>query len=1115
MRTLVQWAVRNTPAMNTLVAAVLVVGALSFASMRREIFPQFELEIILVTVPYPGASPEEVEEGICQKVEEAVRSVDGIKRLNSIAQEGAGYVILELQSFVDPQKSLSEIRSQVDRIPSFPELAEDPEVEQLTFTETAIRLALTGPPEDPLSQESELRLRDLAERVRDDLLALPTISKVNLNGTRPYQIDIEISESRLREFGLSLAQVAEIVRNQNIELPGGSIKAATQEILLRGKDKQLRGADIARIPLVTRPDGVALTIGDLGTVRDAFEDVSAVSRIDGLPGVTLSVDRSKSEDILKIVDQVKDYVARAPLPAGYQLRTWFDQSQDVRDRMHLLSRNGIQGLILVFAVLAIFMDLRLSFWVAMGIPIAVLGAGAVLLYMGQTLNMLSMFAFLMALGIVVDDAIVIGENIYEHRQQGKSPVQAAIDGTVEVIPSVCASVGTTIIAFVPLLFVSGVMGKFIAVMPLAVIAMLAISLIESMIVLPCHLSHVARPARKGQSENWARRCWAVFSRQPALVKWTLGPLWTLLAWVVQPFAYPFIRLAAVFRWLNRVSNQGLVAFVEGTYLPLLNWSIKHSGFVICTAYSVMFISLGLARSGVIPYETFPEMDAYLIEAVVNYPDGTPESVTDAATLRIEQALRRVHQRLEQERGESVVRIVRRAVGEVQDISQLGPDARSTGSHVGKVDAELIDAGHRSLTSQEIAELWREEAGDFPGCESLTFGSPEMGPGGTPIEFRLLGRREHMQALEAAAEDCKRKLTEYDGVVDIRDDSRPGKWEIQLKIKDKARSLGITLAQLSQTVRGAYYGEEAMRLQRGRHEVKLMVRYPRDERRNLASLQQIRVRTPDGREYPLTELAEIHIERGYAEINRIDQRRAIAILADINSDDVKSSEVVDDLRSSFLPGLLQKYPEVSVLWEGQQEQTADSVQSMIRGLMVAILAMFVLLTLEFRSYVQPLIILAVIPFGVVGAIWGHGIMGMTITIFTMFGLVALTGVVVNDSIVLVDFINQRLDEGDELNVAIITAGRRRFRPVLLTSVTTMAGLTPMMLETSFQAQFLIPLAVTMVFGIALATVMVLILVPVFYVIYRRLVSGEVMHETPEDEIQALIHVEPSPREAQSA
>ncbi len=783
MKSIVRWAVSNSPAMNTLMVAVLVVGAVSFLSLRREIFPQFELEIILVTVPYPGASPEEVEEGICLKVEEAVRSIDGIKRLSSIAQEGAGFVILELETYVEPQKTLIEVRSEIDRIPSFPELAEDAKVEQLSFTETAIRIALMGPDDPDATVASELRLRDLAEQIRDELLALSAISKVNLNGSRPYQIDIELSENRLREFGLSLAQVAEIVRNQNIELPSGSIKSATQEILLRGKNKQLRGKEIAQIPLVTRSDGVALTIGDLGSVRDAFEDVSSISRIDGRPGITISVDRSKSEDILKIVDQVKAYVDDKSLPVGYEITTWFDQSRDVRDRMELLSRNGIQGLVLVFIVLAIFLDLRLSFWVALGIPISVLGAGIVLLFMGQTLNMLSMFAFLMALGIVVDDAIVIGENIYEHRQKGKSPIQAAIDGTAEVMPSVTASVGTTVIAFTPLLFVSGIMGKFIAVMPVAVIAMLIISLIESMIVLPCHLAHVRTIDRRQRRTRWGRSTWELFSKQPPMIKWLLGPLVTLVAVIVQPMAYPFQKLANVFHWLSEVSNDLLAKFVERFYLPALDWSIKHSGFVICTAYSVMFISMGLASSGIIPYETFPDMDANLIEAVVNYPDGTPESITDAATQRMERALMSVNDRISGD-GEPVVRTLRRAVGEVRDISQLGPEALSTGSHIGKIDAEIVDGGRRSLTSQEIVELWREEAGDFPGSESLTFGSPNMGPGGTPIEFRLLGKRENMDQVELAAEKCKAKLAEYDGIVDIRDDSRQENGNFNLRSRTR-------------------------------------------------------------------------------------------------------------------------------------------------------------------------------------------------------------------------------------------------------------------------------------------------------------------------------------------
>ena len=862
-----------------------------------------------------------------------------------------------------------------------------------------------------------------------------------------------------------------------------------------------------------------MTIADVGEVRDAFEDVSSISRINGRPAISISVDRSKTEDILKIVDEVKEYRDHKSLPHGYELFTWFDQSRDVRDRMELLTRNGLQGLVLVFVMLAIFLDLRLAFWVALGIPISVLGAGAVLLYMGQTLNMLSMFAFLMALGIVVDDAIVIGENIYAHRQRGVPVLQAAIDGTVEVIPSVTASVSTTIIAFSPLLFVSGVMGKFIAVMPVAVIAMLVISLIESMIILPCHLAH-SRPPREHTHNSWARNCWAWLELKPALVKWVLGPPLVVLALVAQRMAYPFQRFADMFHWISAESNRLIGAFVERFYLPALRYSIKHAGLVICSAYSLMFFSIGVVNTGFIPYEVFPKMDSYLIEAKITYPDGTPEEITNEASLRIERALAEVNEECSGG-GDAVVRTVRRSVGEVRDLNAMGPEGRASGSHVAKVDAELIESHRRKLTSQEIVERWRDRAGEFPGCESITFGSPEMGPGGTPIEFRLLSTPANMGQLEAAVEKCKAKLTEFPGVVDIRDDSRPGKWEFQLSIKDKAKSLGVTLDQLARTVRAAYYGEEVMRLQRGRHEVKLMVRYPPEERRDLDSFEDIRVRVDRDTEYPLTELADVQIKRGYAEINRIDQKRSIAVLADIDDPDVKSGTVVAALQKEFIPNLLAEHPGVSVLWEGQQEQTNESVKSLVRGLIIALLAMFVLLTLEFRSYVQPAIIIAVIPFGIVGAIWGHAIMGLTLTIFTMFGLVALTGVVVNDSIVLIDFINQRMRAGDELGDALMTAGRRRFRPVILTSITTIAGLTPMLMETSFQAQFLIPLAATMVFGLMLATVMVLILVPLFYLIYQQAVhglelSGELRHGPAGDDAlpQALPPHQPDRVEPQA-
>ncbi|MEM7311628.1 MAG: efflux RND transporter permease subunit [Planctomycetota bacterium] len=1128
MRTIVRWAVNNSPAMNTLMIVVLLAGAVAMSMLKREVFPQFELEIVLVSVPYPGASPEEVEEGICQKVEEALSSIDGVKKQTSVAQEGAGFVVVELETSTDVQKALSEVRSEIDRIPSFPEFAEDPEVEQITFREAAILVGVIGPDIDGL--DSELQLRDITERVRDELIQLPSVSQANISGSRPYQIDVEVSEDELRKYGLTLQQVANLVRRQNLELPGGSMKTGNEEILLRGKNKSLIGEDIAKIPLVTQQDGVVLKISDLGQVRDAFEDVSAISRIDGKPGLVISIDRTRAEDLIKLVDEVKNYVANVEMPAGYSMKTWADNSVDVRGRMELLTRNGLQGLVLVFFMLVIFLDLRLSFWVAMGIPIAILGAGAVL-YMGdKSLNMLTMFAFLMALGIVVDDAIVVGENIFAHRNRGTPGEEAAIAGTVEVVPSVTASVCTTIIAFMPLFFVSGVMGKFIAEMPLAVIAMLVLSLIESTFILPCHLAHSGEPNSITRAlDRYLNLPFvtllgitvAVAAALPTvafvggvsemefyypvpgqILKAFRGiggfgglfVLGTLLVIAGIGLIYPMSQLAMFASWLSRVSNQFLSMFVDRVYLPVLRWSLNAPLIVIGLAIAFFIASLGLVVSGKTPFIVFPEVDGNRIEAVVQFPDGTPESVSDAASKQIEASIQRIRERLAAD-GEDMIDTVVRAVGAVRDSNPVGPVGLGSGSHIAKVEVELVESSKRSLMSSQITDMWREETGDIPGAETLTFGTPQMGPGGTPIEFKLLADKEAMDELTAASERCQEKLAEYGGVIDIRDDSRPGKWEFQIKVKEKAKALGITLGQLAETVRGSYYGEEVMRLQRGRHEVKLMVRYPQEERGSLASFEEIRVRTADGTEYPLTELADVTVKRGYSEINRIDQKRSVTVTAGIKEQEANASQIVADMQGAFVAQLNKDFPNVSVRWEGQQEQTNESVNSLFVGFAVALMSMFVLLTVEFRSYVQPLLIMFIIPFGVIGAIWGHYIMSLPITMFTLFGLVALTGVVVNDSIVLIDFINLRVREGIEISQALIDAGRRRFRPVMLTSVTTIAGLMPLLSERSFQAQFLIPLAATLVFGLLVATGLVLILIPTLYWLPVWVLRGLSERHTP--------------------
>ena len=1066
MRTIVGWTVRNMPAMNTLVIAILLVGALAFASMRREVFPEFDLEIVLVTVPYPGAGPEEVEEGICQKIEEACRSVTGIKKITSVAQEGMGYCVFELQDSVkDVQKTLGEIRSEVERIPSMPELAEDPKVEQVTLRTPAIKVGVLAPEGADFDTETELELRDIAELVRDDLLALPAVSAANLMGARDYQIDIEISEATLRKYGLSLQKVAEIVRRENLELPGGTIRSERGEILLRGKNKKYVGAEIAKLPLVTLPDGLVLTVGDLGTVRDEFADVASTNQINGRPGMVVSIDRSSGEDLLAMVAAVKNYVAEAKVPEGYTLTTWSDQSVDVQDRLRMLIENGLQGLVIVFVMLALFLDLKIAFWVAMGIPFSMLGTGALMFGTDQTLNMLSMFAFLMAIGIVVDDAIVVSDNVDRHRRMGKSLVAAAIDGTVEVVPSVISSVLTTVITFLPLCFVSGVMGKFIAVMPFAFITTLLMSLAESTLVLPGHLAH-----------------------EKNLV-------FTILGIVL----YPLRALLPVLAVVQRACDRGLKWFVKHVYSPTLDLALDNRLSVLAIAVGLLLVAFGIVRSGITPFQLMPKIDANRLMAKVVFPDGTPAGITEEATGRLERAAFEATERLSPS-ARPIMEFVHRAVGHVSSQGEVGPDARLSGSHVGAVAVELVDGENRDVTSEQFISEWRRLAGDFPDAESVLFGTENMGPGGKMIEFKLLAPAdaESVRQLEAAVERCKEWLMQYDGVIDIDDDSRPGKWEYQVKVKPRAEAMGVSLSDLAGTVRASYYGEEVMRLQRGRHEVKLMVRYPREERRSLATLEDIRVSGPDGVKRPIGELADVSVQRGYSEINRLGQKRSITVTADVDANSgVVSGQIIADMQQRLLPEFEADYPAVRVRWEGEQEQTNESLRSLGLGFMVSLFAMFVLLTIEFRSYLQPLLILTAIPFGAAGAVFGHALMGMPLSLFTMFGVVALAGIVVNDSIVLIDFINARVREGRPLHLAIREAGCVRFRPVFLTSITTVGGLLPLLFDKSFQAQFLIPMAAAMTFGEMVTTVLILIMIPVAY----SFIGGQMPEEHEEETVDA--------------
>ena len=816
-----------------------------------------------------------------------------------------------------------------------------------------------------------------------------------------------------------------------------------------------------------------VTVGEVANVIDGFEETNDHSLINGREGLVIRIAKTNEEDLFTIVESVQAYVAQKKLPAGYTLDTWGDVSVDVRDRIDLLSRNGLQGLILVFIVLAVFLELRLAFWVAMGIPISILGAGFILLATGQTMNMLTMFAFLMALGIVVDDAIVIGENIYAKREEGLSHIAAAVAGTYEVLPSVIASVTTTIIAFMPLMYVTGVMGKFISIMPVAVIAMLLISLFESAFILPSHLAH----------DN------------------------NLFMRIIGVVLYIFKPLIGCVNWLNTKAAAGMSAAIDRYYSPLLEFSLRNKSIVLASVLAMMLFAVGLVMSGIAPFAMFPQMDGREINATVTFPDGSREGFTEDALAELEDAFRRVDARVEQEYGKSVIRNLYLNVGEIGDANK-GQAGLTRGAHVGKVEIELTQPDEREITTQQLNKLWREESPKIAGTESLKFAARSMGPGGSAIEFKLLFDESSVEYIDQAAEECKAFLAKKVGLSDFEDDSNQGKSELTVRLNEVGRALGLSESMLASSMRSGYYGEEVKREQRGRHEVKLMVRYPSDAREDMEEFEKIRIRDNDGIERPLLDVATPILEPSPSKINRLNQRRSVTISAEVDADKANAAQIIEEMKVGFLPDLIKKYRDeynakLSVNWEGEAAQNIESVDSMKKGFMVAMLAMYVLLTLQFRSYLQPLIILAIIPFGVLGAILGHAIMQIHLTLFSFFGLIALTGVVVNDSIVLVDCINREIRSGLPMYEALLSAGRRRFRPIMLTSFTTVAGLSPMLFETSLQAQVLIPMAVSLVFGLITGTLLILLLVPIFYYFYGTLLSWFGIPLFPDDsEIEAM-------------
>jgi multidrug efflux pump subunit AcrB len=1035
----IAWFVKNPVAANILMVSIIVFGLYAvIKQIPLETFPAFEQDVVNITVFYPGATPSEVEDGISIRVEDAIGDLPGIERIYSDSSEGRALIRAEILKQYDTTKLLNEIKTRVDGISSFPENAERPTVEQLIRTRDVISVVLIQDNQD------EVALRSYTEKIRDEIRSLPNITQVSMGGIRPWEISIYVPETSLRQYDLTLDDIAKVIRNASRDIPGGTIKTQSGEILVRALGQAYKKNDFANIRVISKRNGTSIRLDEIATINDGFNEDPLYSEFDGKNAAFINVTRVGDQNAISLANQVKEYIEKrsTTLPAGLELSYWRDRSKIVKARLNTLSRSLVQGIGLVLLLLALFLRPDLAFWVSVGIPISFLGALALMPQMGMTLNLVSMFGFILVLGIVVDDAIVTGENVYSHLQKGEGAFKAAIEGTQEIAVPVTFGVLTTVAAFLPLLLIEGRRGPIFAQIPMVVIPVLLFSLIESKFVLPSHLRHMK--LRKDSD-----------------------------------------KLNILTRIQRKIAHS-LVWFIKHIYGPFLNIALNWRYLTLTIFIAILITTVSLVLSGRYKYTFFPRIQSEIVSATIEMPEGTSLENTKKYVDKIVASAESLQRKYiepdlisengdENKSGERLIKHILVTVGS----SGRRPSGSSGVSNLASVTFETIPPEKRLLkiSTRELVNEWQQLIGPIPGVKELSFRA-ELGRGGEPIDVQLKG--SNFKVLNQVALKVKDKLGEYDGLFDIQNSYEGGKAEVQLRIKPAAEQLGLNLSTLGLQVRHAIFGAEAQRIQRNQSEIKVMVRSPKEERYSLSDLQNLRIRTTNGAEIPLSEVADVSIGRGSSTISRVDRQRIINITADLNKDKVSANTVVSDLKEWF-PNVINEFPGVSFDMEGEQREQKKFGTSLAFGFAIALIIIYILLAIPFGSYFQPLMVMSVIPFSIIGAIGGHAIMGLSLSISSAMGVLALIGVVVNDSLVLVDYTNKRIKSGMSVSKAIRFSGGARFRPILLTSLTTFAGLTPLILEKSTQAQFLIPMAVSLGFGILFATLLTLILVPAFYLI----------------------------------
>ena len=1017
----VSWMARNPVPANMLMIALLVGGVVAAFSVRQEVFPQIALDQVDITVVYPGASPEEVEKGILLSVEEAVRPLDGVKEVRSTARESMGQVSVELQRGANRNKALTDVKNAIDRITSFPEEAERPIVNMPEWRAEAISLILYGDVEEKV-------LHELGEQVRDELLALPDVSMAELDAVRPMEIGIEVPQAELRKHKLTLPQIARLVRGTAIEVPAGGVKTKGGEWLLRTAERRELAREYATVPVVAGGDGTPVLLGDIADIQDGYAETDVWAAFEGKRAVMINVTSVGDQSPPEVAEAVKAHlkVLEPRLPPGIKATSYLDRSKLYDERVDLLLRNAMLGLALVLVILGLFLELRLAFWVTMGIPISFLGSLILLPALDVSLNMISLFAFIVTLGMVVDDAIVVGENAFRFRREGHSPLKAAILGVKQVAVPVFFSITTTVVFFMPLLFVPGIRGKFFLPIPIVVILVLVLSLIESFFVLPAHLAHI-----KSKKDD------------------ELGPI-----------ARAQVRV-----------SRAIEHFISRFYLPVVRLAVRQRWITLALALAVFLSSLGLIWGGHIKFISFPKEESDWIVAVARMPFGIAVEETEAVMDRM---VRAAKDTITENGGEQISLGVFSMVG-------VGFGGRggggSSGSHMTSVLITLVPTDQRPISSHDFADVWREKIGKIAGLESMTFDATTGHGSSKPIDLKLSHRNS--KVIEEAARALATEFESFKGLKDIDSGIELGKPQLDFTLTTAGINAGFTSAELAAQVRAAFYGAEALRQQRGRNEIRTLVRLPRADRESLHSVEELIVQTPTGGEMPLRVASHVAYGRAYTAINRTDGKRNLRVQADINEDQANEQEVMTALFTETAPKLKAKFPGLTVEPAGQQKDHKEFGQWMLVAGLIALLAMLIIIAIPLKSYImQPVfVVMMAIPFGFTGALLGHLLMGMSWSMISWMGFFALMGVVVNDSLVLTSTANRlRDEEGLGPLQAATKAAHLRFRPVILTSLTTFGGLAPMIFETSVQARVIVPMAVSLGFGVLFSTLVVLVLVP---------------------------------------